>query len=111
MNIAGPLRTSLIALTIGLICPAAGAETLLLERSQREAAISKPARGSSMDAVLKRYGEPSSRMAPVGGDRPQHPPITRWVYPEFTVYFEHERVIDAVLNRSTPLEQGPKPAE
>jgi hypothetical protein len=44
MKTAGLLRQGLLALSIGLLSPVIGAETLLLERSQREAAISKPAR-------------------------------------------------------------------
>jgi hypothetical protein len=32
------------------------------------------------------------------------------VYPGFTVYFEKSRVIDAVANRATAEEIGPKPA-
>jgi len=41
--------------------------------------------------LLKHYGEPKQRIAPVGT-----PPITRWVYPEFTVYFEHRQAIYSV---------------
>ena len=49
------------------------------------------------------------RHAPVGGGHPQQPPITRWDYPTFSVYFEHEHVVDAVLTRSFAEEAGPKP--
>ena len=56
--------------------------------------IDKPARGSDMDSVQQRYGEPNDRHAPVGD-----PPITRWVYGQFTVYFEHQYVIHAVTHR------------
>lgn len=104
------VRAALLALTLVALAAPAPAETLLIDRVARSAA-DKPKRGMSMDAVLARYGEPAERLAAVGGDRPQHPPITRWVYPAYTVYFENERVIDAVANRSTPLEQGPKPAQ
>jgi len=63
-----------------------------------DTATSGPNRGASMDQVLARFGEPVSRMAAVGGDAPLHPPITRWVYADFTVYFEHDKVIDSVTN-------------
>jgi hypothetical protein len=50
----------------------------------------------SMTAVESSYGAPAQRHAPVGGANAQQPPITRWDYPSFSVYFEHERVIHAV---------------
>jgi hypothetical protein len=51
----------------------------------------RPARGMSMDKVEAAYGAPTSRASPVG-----QPPITRWEYPGFTVYFEHQYVIHTV---------------
>jgi hypothetical protein len=56
--------------------------------------VSSPAHGLSMDAVLQRYGEPQNRIPAVG-----QPPITRWVYPDFTVYYEHNLVIHSVIHR------------
>ncbi len=52
-----------------------------------------PMRGASMDAVLNQSGEPDKKFDPVG-----EPPITRWVYPTYTVYFEHQAVIHSVKN-------------
>ena len=42
---------------------------------------------------------------------PQHPPITRWNYAEFSVYFERSLVIDSVINRVSETEKGPRPAQ
>jgi len=50
-----------------------------------------PARGMSMEKVEAAYGAPSARAPAVG-----EPPITRWEYPGFVVYFEHQLVIHAV---------------
>jgi len=50
--------------------------------------------GQSMETILQRFGEPETKMAPVGD-----PPITRWAYPGFTVYFEHQLAIHAVKHR------------
>jgi hypothetical protein len=52
----------------------------------------RPARGARMSAVEQHYGAPASRYPAVG-----QPPITRWDYPTMVVYFEHDRVIHAVL--------------
>jgi hypothetical protein len=50
-----------------------------------------------MAAVQGRFGEPTQRRGTVGS-----PPITRWDYPQFSVYFEHDRVLHAVLARTAP---------
>lgn len=89
----------------------AGADTLLVERVTRQSGSALPARGQSMASVRERFGAPDEEKPAVGGDHPQHPPITRWVYPGFTVHFERERVIHAVVRRSSAVEQGPKPAK
>lgn len=85
------------------------AETLLIERVQQEGVIALPARGQNMAQVEARFGAPSERMDPRGGQKRQWPTINRWVYPAFTVYFEHSRVIDAVANKADAEEIGPKP--
>lgn len=54
-----------------------------------------PRRGASMDTVRASLGEPRRIVGPVG-----EPPITRWVYDDFTVYFEHQRVLHSVIPRS-----------
>ncbi len=50
-----------------------------------------PTRGIEMNQVLEQYGEPSNRSAQIG-----QPPISRWVYATFKVYFENDRVIHSV---------------
>jgi hypothetical protein len=69
------------------------ADTLLLDGIDADAqtASMRPKAGMSMDAVEARYGTPSQRHAAVG-----EPPITRWDYPDFSVYFERQLVIHAV---------------
>ncbi len=58
------------------------------------AASSTPAKGMSMDAVAQIHGQPRTVRAAVGD-----PPITRWIYDEYTVYFEHKHVIHSVSAR------------
>jgi hypothetical protein len=84
-------------------------DTLLIERVQQENASAMPARGTSMQDVEARYGAPSSKLDPRGGQKRQWPTINRWTYPTFTVYFEKNRVIDAVAIKADPNEVGPKP--
>ena len=35
--------------------------------------------------------------------------LNRWVYANFTVYFEKNKVIDVVANQANADETGPKP--
>ena len=105
---------SILAATLaaGLMAPSmVAADTLLVQRVQQAAGQPVPTRGMSMDQVRARFGEPASMAAPVGGDRPQHPPITRWNYADFTVYFERSLVIDSVVNHVSETEKGPRPAQ
>ncbi|NYZ62967.1 hypothetical protein [Luteimonas deserti] len=90
--------------------PPAAADTLLVDRARQPAAVAVPARGMSMAEVEARFGAPSERLDPRGGQKRQWPTIHRWVYPSFTVYFERNKVIDTVANRATAAEVGPKPA-
>lgn len=87
----------------------ARADTLLIDRASSKEAAVVPVRGQSMAEVQARYGEPAERLDPRGGQKSQWPTINRWVYPQFTVYFENDRVIDVVANRAHPGEIGPKP--
>jgi hypothetical protein len=108
-----PFRLSRSLFAVAALCfagAAAHADTLLIDRVQRERGADLPARGQSMSQVEKRFGAPTTRLNPAGGDSRWHPTINRWVYSNFTVYFERDRVIDAVLNRATPDELGPKRA-
>ncbi len=50
-----------------------------------------PTRGMTMKQVESQFGQPGDRRAPVGD-----PPITRWEYQGFIVYFEYRHVIHAV---------------
>ena len=72
------------------------ADVLLLDGIQQEAATQaqRPERGLTMAQVESEFGAPTEKLAAVG-----EPPITRWEYPGFIVYFEHQYVIHAVPRR------------
>ena len=61
------------------------------------APASLPGKGQTMGEVVKRFGQPQIKHTPAGGDSPKHPPITRWDYAGFSVFFEHQHVVDAVV--------------
>ena len=87
----------------------AGAETLLVDRVHQENKAAMPMRGMTMAQVQARFGAPSERLDPRGGQKHQWPTINRWTYPGFIVYFEKSKVIDAVATRVDAQEIGPTP--
>jgi hypothetical protein len=64
--------------------------------SYGQARVDVPGRGLTMGQVEGRYGAPINRIAAIG-----EPPISRWVYPSFVVYFEYNLVIHAVATQVT----------
>lgn len=72
------------------------AESVAIPAGQQGASkqnIERPVRGSSKEQVSSQFGAPSDRVNAVG-----QPPISRWVYTDFTVYFDGEYVIHSVIH-------------
>lgn len=86
----------IVALLLG--AGAAAADVLLIEEVRARMQRDLPANGMTMSAVERRYGDPGERHAPVGD-----PPITRWVYDDYSVYFEHNLVIESVLRHGAVI--------
>ncbi len=79
------------------ICLPVQAETLRVGQATDRAlaeGVKFPARGMTMKKVKRWFGPPTKTYAPVGD-----PPITRWEYPGYIVYFEYDRVITSVVKR------------
>jgi hypothetical protein len=61
----------------------------------------QPARGALMKTVEKQFGPPTTKHPTVG-----KPPITRWDYAGFSVFFEGDRVIDSVVTSDAAVSSG-----
>ncbi len=70
------------------------ADTLQMQGISADGDGVRPTRGMSKDAVESRYGAPNAKQAAIG-----EPPISRWDYDGYVVYFEYDRVIHAVVKR------------
>lgn len=96
------LKTSLLALALslsatflpGIAGSSAMADTLVIKNTGQFYSSSKPQKGISKAQVRKRFGEPVKSYSAIG-----NPPITRWKFENFTVYFEYDHVIHAVDNK------------
>ena len=81
LGLAAPIRAETIAVGNGI--------------AVKESDVATPARGMTMDQVSTKFGAPAAKTPAVG-----NPPISRWEYPGFVVYFEHEHVIHSVVANS-----------
>jgi len=61
----------------------------------KEPAVTTPTRGSTMEEVAAKFGAPVTKVPAVG-----NPPISRWEYPGFIVYFEFDHVVHTVIANS-----------
>ncbi len=88
-----------VAFLILLLAQPATADVLLIDSIHQtpmnsEEGIPRPHRGMTMDQVRQRYGEPVVEYPRVG-----EPPITRWEYANYSVFFEYQHVLTAVVHR------------
>lgn len=96
-----PSHISLIAILLAAGSTAANGDVVQVPPATPEDEVTQPAqhmdlpvRGMNMQQVEARFGTPLEKIAAVG-----KPPISRWVYPDYTVYFEHQYVLHVVLKR------------
>jgi hypothetical protein len=89
-----PMRRLLVALSLLGVLAATGVYAQSSENTAAPPAASAqmPKPGSSMQAVKEKFGSPSQEIPAVG-----NPPISRWEYPGYVVYFEGERVLHTVI--------------
>jgi hypothetical protein len=91
------MRYRYLLLAAVFLSSLAGAETITVDNgiAVRESDVATPARGMTMDQVATKFGAPVTKVPAVG-----KPPISRWQYPGFVVYFESEHVIHSVVANS-----------
>ncbi len=87
------LRTLTLIALASCLAGIASADTLKME-GMSSSDTARPTRGMTKSSVESKFGSPDARKAPVGD-----PPITRWEYQNFVVFFEYDRVIHAVVRR------------
>ena len=88
-------RILLVVLLAGAMSAAATAATRVVDGRLQlvPSTVPRPHRSQTMRQVEQRFGAPERRYPAVG-----RPPITRWDYPAFSVYFEYNRVVHAVVH-------------
>jgi len=110
MKIRTFLTASAIATSLAL-ASTGQADTLKISVSKQSPemqSISRPHNGMDKASVERVFGAPQATNGPVG-----EPPISNWVYEQFTVYFEGDTVLHSVLRKTAPIEveqEAPAPA-
>ncbi len=85
-----------------LLLPAPARAESLLVKVQQEQRMNLPRNGMTMAQVKSRYGEPLKVLATRGGSSRYQPPIHRWEYAKYIVYFQNTHVIHSVLRTPGP---------
>jgi hypothetical protein len=80
------LSTGFLAAAIALLSP-----NLSHAADQPLSDAALPSTGMTMSSVQAKYGVPLKKLDPIG-----KPPISRWQYPKFTVYFEYDHVVHSI---------------
>lgn len=79
------IRTTALAFAVALVLPLSAL------------AADLPTRGMSKAEVRAQFGAPEQTKAAVG-----QPPISRWLYGDFTVYFENDTTLHSVMEHPAP---------
>lgn len=85
---------------LGVVSTAA-ADILLIEKVHERMLRDLPENGLTMTEVEQRFGEPAERRPAVG-----NPPITRWIYDDYSVFFEHNLVIESVVHHEAVMREA-----
>ena len=89
------IPSACLAIMIASIGTVASGQTIRIPLGAQGSTVTEqglPERGTSSERVLAALGEPLQRNPPVG-----QPPIERWDYADFSVYFESGQVVHSVL--------------
>ena len=80
---------------------AAQADVLLIDEVRQVERMSLPDNGLSKADVEAKFGAPNDKKAAVG-----NPPISRWDYGDYSVYFEYDVVLFTVLHPGAVIDQS-----
>jgi hypothetical protein len=77
------------------------ADVLIIDEVRQVERMDLPGNGQSKQAIESRFGTPNQKHSAVGD-----PPISRWDYESYSVYFEHDLVLFSVLHPGNVVEQS-----
>ena len=84
-----------------LMAGMASADVLILDEVRQVERMDLPKNGYTKAVIESKYGAPRQRHQAVGD-----PPISRWDYADYSVYFEHNLVLFSVLHPGGVIESS-----
>lgn len=90
-----------LALMLAFTIQSIAADVLLIEEVRQSERMDLPVNGQSKADVTAKYGAPVKQHSAVGD-----PPISRWEYDKYSVYFEYDLVLFTVLHRGAVIEKS-----
>lgn len=100
MVLAPVLAAALAAAFFLAPCRSLSADVLLIEEVRQSERMELPQNGRSQADVRARFGQPVTTYPAVGD-----PPITRWDYDGWSVYFEYDLVLFTVLHKGQVIDK------
>ena len=95
------MKGLIVAAILALSVTAATADVLLIDEVRQVDRMELPENGTTKADVQAKFGEPDEKGAAVGD-----PPISRWDYGNYSVYFEYDRVLFTVLHPGEVIESS-----
>ena len=77
------------------------ADVLILDEVRQVDRMDLPKNGKSKAEIESKYGVPEQKHGAVGD-----PPISRWEYPTYSVYFEYDLVLFSVLHPGNVIDRS-----
>jgi hypothetical protein len=94
------MRRALFALGLFITPVLTSADVLIIDEVRQVDRMNVPTNGLSKADVEAKFGTPGTRHDAVGD-----PPITRWDFDGYAVYFEYDVVLFTVLNSGRVIDR------
>ncbi len=90
-----------LAIMLAFTIQPIAADVLLIDEVRQSARMQLPVNGQNKADVTAKYGSPTNQHSAVGD-----PPISRWDYETYSVYFEYDLVLFTVLHPGAVIEKS-----
>ena len=99
--VLAPVLAAALAAAFSIVpCGTLSADVLLIEEVRQSERMELPDNGLTQADVRARFGQPAATHPAVGD-----PPITRWDYDGWSVYFEYDLVLFTVLHKGQVIDK------
>lgn len=94
------MTRTVLAFMLALAFQVATADVLIIDEVRQAKRMELPKNGQSKADIETKFGTPAEKQSAVGD-----PPISSWKYDTYSVYFEYDLVLYAVLHPGAVIEK------